>query len=305
MTFIYSFLQKRKMHESQHGIAMVFIAYVLSVLMLVLGSDVFYNISSAAAGINVETEEETQKLTMEVSYGLQTADMPSLMVQSKLWNPYHLDENAFGDLDSVAVNNSSEAGDTMWLLGNAMDSDEYDNLMEQMGSITSVGSSKKADKTLASTAKTTIAEKKSNLESFSVEVASSSTLITITKEEITMLGRIIEAEAGGEDMVGKILIANVIFNRIAADEFPDSVEKVIFQKDHGDYQFSPVDNGRYWSVNVSKDTKEAIQRALGGEDYSDGALYFIARKHAVSANAKWFDNNLERLFKHGGHEFYR
>lgn len=53
---------KRKMHESQHGIVMVITAYALSVLMLVMGSDVFYNIKSAAAGISIDTDEEIQKI---------------------------------------------------------------------------------------------------------------------------------------------------------------------------------------------------------------------------------------------------
>ncbi|HCM13497.1 MAG TPA: cell wall hydrolase, partial [Lachnospiraceae bacterium] len=35
------------------------------------------------------------------------------------------------------------------------------------------------------------------------------------------------------------------------------------------------------------------------------ALYFMARKRAKASNAKWFDDNLKWLFKHGGHEFYR
>ena len=300
MTFIYSFLQKRKMHESQHGIAMVIVAYVLSVLMLVLGSDVFYNINSAAAGINVETEEETKKVTKESASELQSKEATSLLLQSNLVNPYHLGNTPQYGSDEVSAQGSLVAGDTVWLLGNAMDSFEYDNLMLRMGTIVSDESSKLTEK--AESEKKT---KEKSVKSLSVEVAASSTVITISKEEVAMLERIVQAEAGGEDMVGKILIANVIFNRIVDDEFPDSVESVIFDKSQGDYQFSPVGSGRYWSVKISDETKEAIQRALDGEDYSEGALYFIARKHTASTNAKWFDNNLNWLFKHGGHEFYR
>jgi N-acetylmuramoyl-L-alanine amidase len=140
---------------------------------------------------------------------------------------------------------------------------------------------------------------------YSVKVASGNTVITITQDEVSMLERITEAEASGEDAVGKILIVNVILNRIVCDEFPNTVKGVIFQHDDGEYQFSPVESGRYWDVKVSKETKKAVLRALEGEDYSKGALYFIARKHTKTQAAKWFDKNLDWLFKHGGHEFYK
>ena len=126
-----------------------------------------------------------------------------------------------------------------------------------------------------------------------------------TDKEVEMLERIVQAEAGSEDMKGRILVANVVLNRVSNKNFPDTVKQVIFQNSDGEYQFSPVADKRYWSVKVSKKTKEAVQRALQGEDYSDGALYFMARKRAKASNAKWFDDNLKWLFKHGGHEFYR
>ena len=118
-----------------------------------------------------------------------------------------------------------------------------------------------------------------------------------------MLEQIVEAEATGEDMIGKILVANVIFNRTKDDEFPDTIKEVIFQKVGGDYQFSPIADKRYWSVKVTKETKEAVQRAVDGEDHSEGALFFMARRLARKSSAKWFDNNLTWLFKHGAHEF--
>jgi N-acetylmuramoyl-L-alanine amidase len=129
--------------------------------------------------------------------------------------------------------------------------------------------------------------------------------MAVTEEEVDMLERIVAAEATGEDMIGKILIANVVFNRMADDNFPNTIEDVIFQEVDGDYQFSPVSDERYWSVKVTDETEEAVQRALQGEDYSEGALYFIARKRTKSSSAKWFDQHLDWLFKHGGHEFYK
>lgn len=124
-------------------------------------------------------------------------------------------------------------------------------------------------------------------------------------EAETILERIVEAEAGGEDRKGRILVANVVLNRVMDEEFPDSIRGVVFQHSGNRYQFSPVSNGAYYSVHVSKGTKKAVQAALKGEDPSQGALYFMERALAESGNVKWFDNALTKLQYHGCHEFYK
>ena len=130
-------------------------------------------------------------------------------------------------------------------------------------------------------------------------------VMSLSAEDINILERIVQAEAGGEDMKGKILIANVIFNRIKDDEFPDTIKDVVYQSVGGKYQFSPVANKKFSKTKVSDNTEEAVKRALEGEDYSEGALYFMARKKSRKKSSTWFDNNLDRLFKHGGHEFFK
>ncbi|WP_312370295.1 cell wall hydrolase [Lachnoclostridium sp.] len=128
---------------------------------------------------------------------------------------------------------------------------------------------------------------------------------SLSKDELDVLYRIVEAEATGEDIYGKILVANVILNRVNSKQFPNTVEEVVFQKDGNTYQFSPTKDGRYWSVKVSKETMEAVNRALAGEDYSNGALYFFARKQTSKTKACWFDNSLRKVVKYGCHEFYK
>lgn len=126
-----------------------------------------------------------------------------------------------------------------------------------------------------------------------------------SKEEIAILQRIVEAEATGEDITGKMMVANVVLNRVADDEFPDTIEDVVFQRDDGTYQFSPIKDKRYWSVSITEETKEAVNRVLGGEDYSNGALYFMCRSQANPNNVRWFDNNLTKVTSYGVHEFFK
>lgn len=132
-----------------------------------------------------------------------------------------------------------------------------------------------------------------------------SNLYCLTEEEVEVLLRIVEAEAGCEDEDGRLLVANVVLNRVNSENFPETVTEVVFQKENGVTQFSPVANGRYYSVEISETTVDAVERALNGEDISEGALYFAARKYADSSKMKWFDDNLTFLFTHGGHEFFK
>lgn len=126
----------------------------------------------------------------------------------------------------------------------------------------------------------------------------------LTDEDYEVLLRIVEAEAGGEDMEGKMLVAGVVLNRVEHEDFPDTVKDVVFQQSNGVTQFSPVNGGRYYTVTVSEETVEAVERVLNGEDLTQGALYFAARKHANSTSMRWFDEHLTFLFVHGGHEFF-
>ena len=126
----------------------------------------------------------------------------------------------------------------------------------------------------------------------------------ISREDYEVLLKIVEAEAGGEDEEGKLLVANVVLNRVQSPKFPNTVKEVVFQQENGTTQFSPVSDGRFYSVTVSEETKEVVERALCGEDISQGALYFASRENADPERMKWFDNNLELLFSYGGHEFF-
>lgn len=117
---------------------------------------------------------------------------------------------------------------------------------------------------------------------------------TVTKTEYNELAKIIQAEAGNQDEIGKILVGNVILNRVANGKFPNDIHSVIFQKS----QFSPVSNGSFKKAVPSDEVYTAVNKLLNGEDYSLGALYF----RATSSNSNW--GKLKLILSHGGHKFY-
>lgn len=105
------------------------------------------------------------------------------------------------------------------------------------------------------------------------------------------------AEAEGESVEGKALVMLVALNRVWSDEFPDSIEEVIFQKN----QFSPVaEGGRYWTTEPDAGCYEALELVMDGWDESQGALYFES-----TGKDGLHSQNLEFLFEFGGHKFYR
>lgn len=126
----------------------------------------------------------------------------------------------------------------------------------------------------------------------------------MTDKDYENLLAIVEAEAGGEDLEGRIMVANVILNRVESSQFPGDVTSVIWERSGGSPQFSPTADGRIRTVTVSDTTREAVNRAIDGEDLSRGALYFIAKNQADSDNVAWFDKKLKFLFQHGVHSFY-
>ena len=144
--------------------------------------------------------------------------------------------------------------------------------------------------------------KVNELDARSITLAENPTLMS--DEDYDTLLRIVEAEAGSEDIKGRVLVANVIMNRVKSEDFPNTVTEVVWDNSDGVPQFSPTYDGRINEVAVSDETREAVKQALKGTDYSEGALFCIQKSAAEEHNVKWFEKDLKRLFKYGVHEFY-
>lgn len=98
--------------------------------------------------------------------------------------------------------------------------------------------------------------------------------VNYSKADIDLLARLITAEAQGETYDAKVAVGAVVMNRIKSGIFPTTVKDVIYQKDSGYYQFTPVMNG--W-INKPADQSSitATYAAMSGNDPSKGALYYF------------------------------
>lgn len=117
-------------------------------------------------------------------------------------------------------------------------------------------------------------------------------------QESYLLARIAMAEAEGCNTQTKTLIIMCVLNRVWSDEFPNTIEEVIFQEN----QFSPIDNGRWDRVEPNEDCYEAVRIVMEAKyDYSGGATYF----ENCADEDNWHSRNLEFLYESEGIRFYK
>jgi len=96
-----------------------------------------------------------------------------------------------------------------------------------------------------------------------------------SQEDVLLLAKLIEAEAGSEPFIGQVAIGNVIMNRVSDDRFPDSIEDVIAEPG----QFTPVATGRINYTEPTQSSIDAAKKALQGEKPVKDAVYFFNRSN--------------------------
>lgn len=97
--------------------------------------------------------------------------------------------------------------------------------------------------------------------------------ISVTKEDINHLARLIYAEARGESLEGQIAVGAVIMNRLYSESFPGTIRDIIYQRTNGVYQFTPVQDGQI-RLRPNSTAYYAAERALKGDDPTGNALFF-------------------------------
>lgn len=123
----------------------------------------------------------------------------------------------------------------------------------------------------------------------------------ITDEEIEILQRIVEAEATGGSIESKMNVASVIINRLNHTSFPSTVKDVVFQKK----QFTPIADKRYFTVEVTETTIQAVQNVLNNGVTTE-AIYFANMSKLPKSTKKAWDKSYTYLFTDDiNHSFYK
>lgn len=116
------------------------------------------------------------------------------------------------------------------------------------------------------------------------------------QEDLYWLSRIIYCESGNQSMEGKIAVGNVVLNRVASPQFPNTVYSVIFQRN----QFTPASNGRIQRTPPA-DCVVAAKLAMEGVNTAGNALYFI---NPSISSSSWFNRNCTYVATIGAHAFF-
>lgn len=90
-----------------------------------------------------------------------------------------------------------------------------------------------------------------------------------TQANVSLLARIISAEARGEPYVGQVAVGAVILNRIEHPSFPDTLSGVIYQSG----AFTAVTDGQF-NQPVADSAYRAAKDALNGWDPTGGCIYY-------------------------------
>jgi N-acetylmuramoyl-L-alanine amidase len=110
---------------------------------------------------------------------------------------------------------------------------------------------------------------------------------------------IIEAEAGGEILEGKIAVGNVVLNRVADKRYPNTIYGVIFDFKNG-IQFTPAYTGTIYNT-PSAESIAAAKMCLEGYEIIDGVLFFFNPRIATT---DWISKNRPFAGRIGLHDFY-
>lgn len=113
--------------------------------------------------------------------------------------------------------------------------------------------------------------------------------------DIYIWAKIVMAESEGESQLCKEYVAQTILNRVLSDEFPNTIEEVVFDGN----QFSPTFDGRWERVEPNQDCYDAVSTVINSPEPIINSLYF-----ECCTGDSWHSRNLNLILEEDGTRFY-
>ena len=120
----------------------------------------------------------------------------------------------------------------------------------------------------------------------------------ISLQEVDLMARLVNAEAGGEPYAGKVAVAKVVLNRANANGFPNTITGVIYEPIKNGYAFTPVTDGRI-NQQATQEARMAVEEALTSKGTNSDWLYFYNPKTSTD---KWITTR-QTVAQIGNHLF--
>ncbi len=118
---------------------------------------------------------------------------------------------------------------------------------------------------------------------------------TSSSADLTLLARIIAAEARGESYNGQVAVGAVILNRVKHPSFPNTLSGVIYQPG----AFTAISDGQFSSTTVPDSCRRAASDAMNGWDPTGGCIYYF---NPATATSSWIWSR-PQVIKIGRHIF--
>ena len=125
----------------------------------------------------------------------------------------------------------------------------------------------------------------------------------VSEKEYEILCRIVEAEATGGTVEQKVNVASCIMARVEGSDWENDIESVVFSHSGKCYQFTPISDGRYYSVVISDSTREAVNKVIQDGKTHD-CEYFCSYASYEKKNS-WHRRCLTFGFRDGEHVYCR
>lgn len=132
----------------------------------------------------------------------------------------------------------------------------------------------------------------------------------ITEEETIMMQCVLQKELRSSSLEHKLIVAQLMVNRLNSKEFSNTMTKVLKQKG----QFGSISNYYDKTHKPDKDTKKAVKKVVDGyKDVTYGAVFYFSPVYCINEKTtRWFrslNHCLTFKEKMGNvtyiHEFYK
>lgn len=111
-------------------------------------------------------------------------------------------------------------------------------------------------------------------------------------DELELLAKVVEAEAGNQDLTGKRLVVDVVLNRVDSPLFPDTITEVLEQPG----QFTTMSNGAVEDAgwHMQEEDYTAVMLEVSGERLDYDIYFFTAGE---------YNEGCTPAYIHGDHYF--
>ncbi len=118
----------------------------------------------------------------------------------------------------------------------------------------------------------------------------------LTDHEVSLLETTIQHEVGNFSREYKTYVAEVIYNRLMSEDFPDTIYEVLFQEG----QFQGIASWCNSGITPDEETKSVVEEVFSGESPSHNCTFYYNPALSDYKSVMWFEysGDIEYVFSY-------